>query len=58
MLTRIVFTLAIMGAAALAPVEAQQLVISTYAGGTPASIPVLGVNTAIGSPAGVTTDET
>ena len=54
--TRIVLTLALTGAAALAPAQAQQLVISTYAGGPPATIPVLGVNTAIGSPAGATTD--
>ena len=51
---RIVLTLGLVGAAPSAP--AQQFVISTYAGGLPATIPVVAVNTAIGLPAGATTD--
>lgn len=54
--TRIVFIVALAGTAALAPAQTQQFVISTYAGGPSATMPIAAANVAIGSPQGVTAD--
>jgi hypothetical protein len=54
--TRVLLTLALSGAAKLVPGQAQQLVISTYAGGPSAATPIPALNVAIGSPQGITAD--
>ncbi len=54
--TRIVITCALVGGAALAPAQAQQFVISAFAGGPSARTPVPALTTAIGSVQSIATD--
>ena len=54
--TRIVLFVALAGTAVPAPGQIRQFVISTYAGGPSAAMPIAAANAAIGSPQGVTAD--
>jgi uncharacterized protein (TIGR03437 family) len=53
---RVLLTLVLSGAAILVPGQAQQFVISTYAGGPSATTPIQALNVAIGSPQGIAAD--
>ena len=54
--TRLVMSLVLAGAAAMAAAQAPQFVISTYAGGVPPPTPVAALNASIGLPQSVATD--
>src|SRR6516162_6657978 len=54
--TRVLLTLALSGPSSLVSGEAQQFVISTYAGGPSAATPIPALNAAIGSPQSIATD--